>query len=168
MWIISTLMPGGWAMDRLFGWDEEKLNTPEVKEKVKENTEKRHGFLWEFFESFIARKFPTIWRLLDLWSTVWLKDKDPELYSLQNEFETLTALSTFIPNSLLSKFTDPILKQSWFTSIVKLYPLDGDIQKKILEDKNPQAVIDFLRMVHQDIVAVVSGKKSLWDIFGKK
>lgn len=167
MWVTDIFMPGKWiadkAMDWLF-WDKEKLNNPETQEKIKENTEQRHNFLWEFFESFISRKFPTVSRLLDVWSAAWLKEKDPELYSLQNEFETLTALSTFVPNSLLSKFTDPIMKQPWFETIVKLYPLDGNIEQKILKDKNPQAVVDFVRMVHQDIVAVLSWKKGIWDV----
>lgn len=174
MWILGIMMPGKWlagkAMEYLLASKEgeKAANTPEAQEKLKENTEQRHSFLGEFFESFIARKFPMISRLLDLGSATWLKEKDPELYAMQNEFETLTALSTFVPNSLLSKFTDPIMNQPWFTTVVKLYPLDGGIEKKILVDKNPQAVIDFVRMLHQDIVAIVSGKKNLWDVFGKK
>lgn len=174
MWLIDLFKKNnfdGWWMNilwSLFNKDNLISSNKETKEALKNNAEERHSFLGEIFESFIARKFPTISRMLDLASITGLKNKDPEAHALQSEFETLTAISTFVPNSLLRKFTDPLVNQSWFKTVVDWYPLDGSIEKKILEEKNPQAVIDFIRMLHQDVVSFMAGKSSLFSWWSKR
>jgi hypothetical protein len=47
--------------------------------------------------------------------------------------------------------------------LVKLYPLDADIEKWIKE-WDPDAVINFIRMIHQD---AISGKVSLEGLIEK-
>lgn len=118
---MNKLVPD-FAKD-LFHGSKEQL--PEsVKKDVEKVDEERSGLLGEVFESFLARKFPQTSRILDLLSATGIKEGDPEIYSLQNEFEALSALTTFIPDRFLRKLTDPLLETSWFKTIVDYYPLD--------------------------------------------
>jgi len=146
--------------DKLLNSNKKELSD-EVKKEVDVVDEERSSFLGEVFESFLVRKFPQATRVLDLLSATWIKESDPEIYALQNEFETLTALTTFIPDRFLQKITDPLITTEWFKTIVDYYPLDSELEDKILKDKNPQAVIDFVRMLHQDVMSLFAGKNSV-------
>ncbi len=136
-------------------------------EKIKEQAEKdRESIFGEVFESVLARYFPTISKLMDLSSTVGITKRDKESWPLQNEIETLTMLSMFIPDIFLKKITDPLVKSKTFHSLVKNWPvLHKDWLKKIKsKDYDPDDVIDILRIMHQDMI---SGKVTISKVIDK-
>jgi hypothetical protein len=56
--------------------------------------------------------------------------------------------------------TDPIVKIPWFAKFVKAYPLGNSLEKKLLDwdgniksNYDPDDVISFIRMVHQDFIS---------------
>jgi hypothetical protein len=66
----------------------------------------------------------------------------------------------FVPDRLLRKVTDPIVKLPLFATLVKRYPLGNSLEKKLLDSSgniksnyDPDDVISFLRMVHQDMIS---------------
>lgn len=120
----------------------------------------RSSLLGEVAESAVARRLPWRWKASDLLTSTWLKQWDPEAVAWQKEFESLTAWTMFVPDFLLKKVTWPIMKLPWFEKLVKFYPLGGKPKKRLIDastwsvkkNVNPDDVIDFLRMVNQDIV----------------
>ena len=103
--------------------------TPEVTQRIAEFQEERGSIFGEAFESILAHQFPTISKWMDVLSSVGVTEKDKEEYAFQNEFEALSAFTLFIPDSFLKKFTDKILAMPGFQALVRLYPLDQDIEK---------------------------------------
>lgn len=144
----------------LFSWLFGKEAKAEVKEMDNRHEKERSGFLWELFESALARWTPWFSKFLDMMSSVWLKKKDPEAVRRQNEFEWFTAWSILIPDRFLRYVTDPIVKIPYFAEFVKKYPWANSFEKKLL-DKNgnvkdkydPDDVISFIRMIHQDFIS---------------
>jgi len=120
----------------------------------------RSSLLGEVTESAVARWLPWRWKAADLLTSTWMKSWDPEAVAWQKEFESLTAWTMFVPDFLLKHVTGPIMKLPWFSSLVEHYPLWGKPKKRLLdastgklkEQVNPDDIIDFLRMVNQDIV----------------
>lgn len=138
-------------------WKETNLELRKLDEK---HERERSGFLWEIIESWLARRAPWLSKFLDVSSSIWLSKKDPEVVSRQNELEWFTAWSIFIPDRFLRIITDPIVKFPLFSALVKAYPLWNSIEKKLLDtdgnikhDYDPDDVISFIRMVHQDIIS---------------
>ena len=144
----------------LFKESAEKWANPELKKLDEKHEKERGSFLWEVVESWLARRAPWLSKFLDVLSSVWLKSKDPEAVSRQNELEWITAWSMFIPDRFLRIVTDPIVKIPWFAKLVKLYPMWNSIEKKLLDkdgniksNYDPDDVISFIRLVHQDFVS---------------
>lgn len=133
---------------------------PEVKILDERHEKERSSFLWEIVESWLARRTPWLSKFLDVMSSIWITNKDPEVISRQNELEWFTAWSIFVPDRFLHIITDPIIKIPWFATLVKTYPLWNSIEKKLLdkdgkikENYDPDDVISFIRMIHQDFVS---------------
>ena len=150
----------------LFSEDEGK--NPEIKKLDERHEKERSSFLWEIVESAMARRTPWLSKFIDVLSSVWAINQDPEVVSWQNELEWFTAWSIFIPDRFLHIITDPIVKIPWFWSLVKAYPLGNSIEKFLLdEDGNikqnydPDDVISFIRMLHQDFISGKIGVEKL-------
>jgi len=141
---------------------------PEVKELDESHERERSSFLWEIFESALARWTPWLSKFLDVLSSAWVTNKDPEVVSRQNELEWFTAWSIFIPDRFLRIITDPIVNIPWFASLVKIYPLGDSLESDLLDsdgnikkDYDPDDVISFIRLIHQDFVSGKSWTDSL-------
>lgn len=137
--------------------------TKEKAEKIRETAqEERMDIFGEVSESILNRYFPNISKLLDLQSNLTGKT-DIEVISWQNEFEALTALTLFIPDFLLKFITGPLVKSKFFMKIVENWPLCGEkMVKKIKKNKDPDDVINMLRIMYQDMIAgKVSSQKIL-------
>jgi hypothetical protein len=145
----------------------ELVTSPEVKEADEKFATQRHSLLWEMFESAIGRWMPTWSKWLDLTSSVGIRKWDPEAVAWGKEFETVTAWTMFVPDRFLKYATDPILQIDWFKTFVENYPLGWSTKTELLEAMgsgevvNPDLVVDFLRMVHQDMVTGVVGVKKV-------
>jgi hypothetical protein len=65
-----------------------------------------------------------------------------------------------VPDFLLKPFTDPFLNSEVFLKIVKNYPTLGEKwYQKISKEKDPDDIINALRIIHQDIF--ITGKLSI-------
>lgn len=158
--IGKTLFDVGISLFRRIFTD--KFTSPETGEKLKEFEQERSSIFGEGWESILAHKFPTLGKLMDLASFLGLRDSDLEEHPFQNEFEGLSALTLLIPDFLLRRFTDPIREQRWFQVLVKAYPLDAEIEQDI-QTGNPDAIINFIRMVHQDLISAKVGISGILD-----
>ncbi|MFA5352225.1 MAG: hypothetical protein WC304_03020 [Candidatus Gracilibacteria bacterium] len=151
----------------LLGSLAEKLNPgqKEKAEKIRGHAEKeRSGIFGEVWESILVRYFPGISKLIDVASSVGITDKDPETVPWQNEFEAFTAFSMFVPDFLLRYITDPFAESETFLKILEGWPMQGrELADKIRAKKDPDDVIDALRMMHQDLFA--TGKVSFESAF---
>jgi len=142
---------GGGILDWL-----RNLGSGKKAEKIKEEGEsERSGIFGEVFESLLTRHFPRLSKLMDLSSSVGLTKRDGEVVPWQNEFETLTAFTMFVPDFLLRKITDPLVHSSIFMKVVEYWPVLGEKWIKTLKAPNvdPDDVINVLRIMNQDIVA---------------
>lgn len=142
---------------KLFEWSE---SIPEVASLDERHERERSSFLWEIFESALARWTPGLSKFLDVLSSVGITDTDSEVVSWQNELEWFTAWSIFIPDRFLRIITDPIVKIPWFATLVKIHPLGDSIEEDLLDsdgniksDYDPDDVISFIRLVHQDFIS---------------
>lgn len=132
-----------------------KLGLGKKAEAVKEEAEvDRSGIFGEVVESLLARHFPLLSKLMDISSTLKITDRDSEVVPWQNEFETLTAFSMFVPDFLLKKITDPLVKSSAFMKAAENWPLVGEKWiKKLKQPKvNPDDVINVIRIMNQDVI----------------
>jgi hypothetical protein len=132
------------------------LGAGKKAEKIKEGAQvERSGIFGEVFESLLARHFPRISKLMDLSSTIGLTRRDSEVVPWQNEFESLTAFTMFVPDFLLRKITDPLVHSSIFMKVVEYWPALGEKWIKTLKAPNvdPDDVINVLRIMNQDIIA---------------
>jgi hypothetical protein len=122
--------------------------------EIKENAEKsRESLFGEVWESVLARYFPNVSKLMDLASMVGITQKDPEAVPWQNEFENITALTLFIPDSFLHHITDWFANSETFLKILENWPIHGKaMADKIRQGKDPDDVINALRMMHQDMI----------------
>ncbi len=150
----------------LFSENEEK--NPEIKKLDESHEKERSGFLWEIIESAMDRRTPWLSKFMDVLSSAWAIYQDPEVVSWQNELEWFTAWSIFIPDRFLRIITDPIVKIPWFWSLVKAYPFGNSIENKLLDEDwnikqnyNPDDVISFIRMIHQDFISGKVGVEKL-------
>jgi hypothetical protein len=152
----------------LLGSLAEKL-TPAQKEKaekIRATAEKeRSGIFGEVWESMLARYFPRLSKMMDIASAVGATEKDPEVVPWQNEWEAFTAFSMFVPDFLLRYITDPFAESETFLKMLEGWPLQGkELAAKIRAEKDPDDVIDALRMMHQDLF--VTSKVSFEKAFG--
>ncbi len=155
------IMSSNWSTEsRSWVFLEWKETNPELKRLDETHERERSSFLWEIVESWLARRAPWLSKFLDVSSSIWITNKDPEVVSRQNELEWFTAWSIFIPDRFLRIITDPIVKIPWFAALVKAYPLGNSIEKKLLDwdgnikdNYDPDDVISFIRMVHQDFIS---------------
>lgn len=133
---------------------------PEVKKLDESHERERSSFLWEIVESAMARWTPWLSKFMDVLSSIWVTNKDPEAVSWQNELEWFTARSIFIPDRFLRIVTDPIVKIPWFAAFVKAYPLWDSLEKNLLDSDgniksnyDPDDVMSFIRLIHQDFIS---------------
>ncbi len=113
----------------------------------------------------------------------------PETVPWQHEFEAISAFLILIPNDWKHHITDFFAENEIFRTMVEHWPgLDGidapiigstglmskdlpgigkggSLRKRILEDKDPDAVIEVLRIMHQDFVTGKVALEKLKDQF---
>lgn len=150
----------------------------DLLDKTKNSVEKannaRAGFWGQLGESLLSRQSPNIAAALDIFD---LATDAPEAHKGQNLIEgltgALTLLSHIIPPEYLRIVTDRFANNSVFQWLVEKWPgLDGidipilkdipgvasligeggKIRQKILQEKDPTAVIMALRVMHQDVI----------------
>jgi len=156
-------------------------NSEAAKEagEVKESAEKDRASVWgEVGRSMFLRQFPRLSVLKDL--TKLGGSKDPEVVPWQHEFEAITALLVLVPNKWKHVITDFFADSTIFQKLVEYWPgLDGinlpiigkdgfmsknlpilgkggSLRDRILQEKDPDAVVEAIRIMHQDIF--VTGK----------
>lgn len=129
----------------------------------------RQGLLSEVAESAVDRIAPFRSKFVDVGKSVAGK-KNAEERAGQNEFENITAWSLFVPDFLLKHVTNVIAKNKIFEGLVNHYPLGSKNKTRLLDENgklkaepDPDYVINFLRMVHQDIIV---GAKSIGKLTG--
>jgi hypothetical protein len=105
--------------------------------------------------------------MLDLMGFLNLKKQDVESFAWQNEFESLTALTMLVPDYLLKYITNPFANSAVFLQIVEEWPAAGELAQKIRKDKDPDDVVDAMRLIHQDLVTGKVSTGSLLSIFFK-
>ena len=159
-------------LSEVYSWlFSEKWETkPEVKWLDERHEKERSSFLWEIVESTMARRTPWLSKFMDVLSSIWITNNDPEVVSRQNELEGFTAWSIFIPDRFLRIVTDPIVNLPWFATLVKMYPLGDSIESDLLDsdgnikkDYDPDDVINFIRLIHQDFISGKSWVDGLTD-----
>lgn len=134
----------------------------EAEKTGAEGQKERSSLFGEVWESFLNRFFPNVSKILDLGSAAGLKEGDIEAVPWQNEFETITALSLFVPDFILHYITDPFAESDKFLTLVEYWPLLGkETADLIRKDKNPDDVVNAIRVMHQDMV---TGKVGLEQI----
>ena len=157
-------------LSEVYSWlfSESSEARPEVKRLDEHHERERSSFLWEIVESAMARWTPWLSKFMDVLSSVWVTNKDPEVVSWQNELEWFTAWSIFIPDRFLRIVTDPIVNLPWFATLVKFYPLGDSLEENLLDsegnvksDYDPDDVISFIRLIHQDFISGKSWVDSL-------
>ncbi len=106
----------------------------------------------------------------------------------ENEIETFLALAQIMPNEWKRYYTDKIAGTPYFNQFVKFYcdylmaegintiPLvninlpefiaGNNIEEEIIQNKDPDAIVTFLRILHQDIVTGTSGIRDILAQFG--
>ncbi len=146
-------------VEKISSPDNKLIDTKEAREIDEKYAAQRHSLLWEVTESAVARWLPTWWKVADLFTSLGIKNWDPEAVIRQKEFESLTAWTMFVPDFLLKTVTKPISKIPWFEILLKNYPIWAKTKRKLLdkswnliENPNPDDVINFLRLVNQDII----------------
>ncbi len=102
----------------------------------------------------------------------------PEVYGLQHEIETFLAVTRLCPDFLKKWMTDPIAKTDIFQTLVKNWPMINGIDipfiggNQTLPEKvaagDPDAVIDAIRIMHQDIVSGVASGQAIMSWFSGK
>lgn len=157
---FATKLTNGELLDAKTNKEAEKLD--------EQYADERHNLLGEVTESAMARWTPGLSKFMDLWTSLGIREWDTEAVRWQKEFESLTAWTMFIPDRLLKYATNPVLKLPWFKKVVEWYKywLWWKVRNKLLEEMNswkdvdPDKVINFLRLVHQDMITwVVAYKK---------
>jgi len=151
-------------------WEGKEIIDPKKAEQIdKKYAAERQGLLSEVAESAVDRIVPFWSKLIDVGKSVVGKKHTEERVG-QNEFESITAWSMFVPNFLLKHVTNVIAKNKVFESLVKNYPLAFKNKTRLLDENgqlktepDPDYVINFLRMVHQDII---SGKVAINKVSG--
>src|SRR5690606_25384802 len=122
--------------------------------------------------SFLVRQFPNASKILDvgmgIGGATGMIERKEEIYPLQHEFETVTALTIIVPDSWLSTVTDPLADSEIFQKIVEYWPMASGVDLPIIgnepltdrvKQKDPDAVVEVIRIIHQDFM---TGKVS-WD-----
>jgi len=151
---------------------EENLN--EAHETQNNAEKERTSFFQAAERSFWLRQFPRLSKLFDITHALGISKPDPEVVPWQHEFEYFTAFASFlVPDKYLKIITDHIAQSSTFQTLVNHWPLINGVDLPLigpngkLLDKikagDPQAVIDAIRIMHQDIF--VTGKISITDIY---
>ncbi len=150
---------------------------PGLKDIAEKAKDARGGFFGEVSKSLMLRQCPTLAAVTDI-GAVLTGQKTEQKVPWQNIFETVTAVAMFVPDEWKHKVTDILANSSIFRTIVEYWPgLDGidlggipmvgqyipdaigkggNLRKRVLEDKDPTAVIGALRVIHQDFF--VTGK----------
>jgi len=150
-------------------WEwKEILDPKEAKEIDEKYAKERQDLLWEVAESAVARWLPWRWKVADLFTSLWIKEWDPEVVRRQKEFESITARTMFVPDFLLKNVTNPITQIPWFQILLKNYPIGGKTKDRLLDESwnlvstpDPDDVINFLRLVNQDLI---TGKIVVWKV----
>lgn len=159
------------------------LKKPEIAAEARDAKEKaeanRSGIFGEVGKSLLLRQYPILSATTDLYKQL-SGNKAAEQVPWQNEFESISAvvmLLTLIPGKWKHYLTDVFAESTVFRTLVEYWPgLDGvdipfiggflpdvigkggNIRQRILNDKDPTAVIAALRVIHQDLF--VTGKVS--------
>lgn len=155
--------------------------------EVRDSSEKkRAGLGTEILKSIMLREAAPLSAFNDLGRFA-TDNKVAEVVPWQNEFETISAILVIVPNKWKKPITDFILDTLHFRKIFQYWPgldgiegvvnipsvgkdgtigkaifktvvRDGPIRQRIMQNSDPTAVIEALRVVHQDVF--VTGKVS--------
>lgn len=157
------------------------LKNPETAREAtaaKETAQKERASIFgEIGKSLFLRQFPRLSALTDIGKQLSGK-KDAEVVPWQHEFETISAFLILIPNKWKHHITDIFANSDTFKKLIEYWPgldstnlpivgalLDkdlpiigrgGSLRDRILKEKDPDAVIQALRIMHQDLF--VTGK----------
>lgn len=137
---------------------------PETKEKaesIKETAEKeRAGLFGEVASSLYRRWFPNLAKFTDLAKAgahlTGIKERGPEAVPWQHEFETITAFSLLVPDSMLKPLVDPLAKSELFQKVVEYWPtsIPESMKAELAKpDYDPDVFFDIIRVMNQDIAA---------------
>lgn len=168
------------------------LKKPEIGQQATEAKEhaeaERSSIFGEIGKSLFLRQFPRLAAITDIGKQL-TGNKAAEVVPWQNEFETITAFLILIPNKWKHVITDFFANSTIFQKLVEFWPgLDGvnlpligsggflsgalpilgkggPLRERILVEKDPDAVIQALRIMHQDVF--VTGKVS-FDLLREK
>ena len=140
-------------------------DTPEKLDGVKEKYEtKRTSLLGEVWSSFVKRKIPGVSKFWDMCRSFNIFKKDKEQFAWEHEFQAATAWTMVIPDFMLKVITDPLANSEVFLTLVKNWPLGGEkFASKIQSKKDPDDVVNVLRMMQQDLA---TGKVSWGSVKG--
>ncbi|MBD3270445.1 hypothetical protein GF376_02880 [Candidatus Peregrinibacteria bacterium] len=135
----------------------------------KESKKERAGLFSNVMEGLLIRQFPTLSKWKDVGEMVGLIERGPEGHPLQHEIENITALSMFVPDAWLKNLTDPLAESQAFQTLISYYDTifwasgvtalkipyiqNPDTLLERVKKGEPDAVIDFLRVVNQDIAS---------------
>jgi len=161
-----------WKVDKLqtmmwdfVGWlmnNKEVLNSPEAKKIEEEASLERHSIFWEVVESISSRYTPGMSKLFDMFSSVGIREWDPEVIAWQNEFEGITGWTLVCPDKYLKPAGDFVLNLPGFIPFVKWWPFGGPVKAKLLAalDKDPKnvdpdLVVNMVRTMHQDTFSLL-------------
>ncbi len=146
-------------------------STSEKAEGIKEGAEQeRAGIFGEVASSLYRRWFPDLAKFTDLAAAgaqgLGIREMGPEAVPWQHEFETITAFSLLVPDSMLKHLSDPLAKSELFKKMVDYWPtsipddMKADLAK---EDYDPDVFFDIIRIMNQDIAA---GKTTVEKVLG--
>ncbi len=157
----------GRIVDYLKGDETPKETTKKIEEIQETAKEERGSLFKEVLGSGLKRYFPSLSKIIDTGRLITgqYEEKD-EAYALEHEFEGLTALTMFVPDSFLKILTDPLVNSEIFQKIVDKWPelspnlpIIGkgefeELKEKIKDPKSydPDDVISLLRIMHQDLM----------------
>lgn len=170
-----TLEIPSFIKDKAIGFMKSLFFNPETKEAAEaaeeEGKQERASIWTEAAGSVFKRWCPEFSKFLDIGRTgadmtgIDMISRGPEAVAWEHEFETLTAMSVFIPDFMLRPLTNMFVKTDTFQAMVDHWPMMSDEIKEDLkkDDYDPDNAINAIRIMHQDFVA---GKTAASDVIG--
>lgn len=171
------------VVEKLGDW--KIFDSKESKDLEAKFSDERHSLLWEVSEARFISNFPTLSKVKDFSNLLWITKTDAEVLPWQNELEKGTATTLLLPDFLLRKITDPIVKSSAFNTVLNNFPpawvekipvvgtvlpMFTKVKTRILDsmknwkEVDPDDFVDYIRYANQ-IATIVTllAKKISWN-----
>ncbi len=165
--LFQTIQSAGRQLDASPKTQEAAKEAEQVAEAGRED---RTTYLGELARSMYLRQLPGLATAgYDLTRFLFQEKfgtKDPsEAYAYQHEVEAILALARIAPDFLKKPLIEPLMIDSLKTVILNwpgiaglaIFGNDPEAFKKRIEEKEPNAWIDAIRIIHQDIVTGIVG-----------